>query len=219
MAVTNCYSTTGDGYAGQQPSGGDTFGGDTFANIRGGAGDDFDATSAFRYCGLESSNTNPKFILLRKAGFYFDTSSIPTGATIISAVLKVYTDTPQNNFPTSVSMGVVAWSPAGGTIAAGDYDSFGYTRLADTDIVCGSLANGGYNSWTLNATGIAAINKGGTSYIGLTVSSDIDNSAPTWGSLKDAGANIYFTEETGTGKDPYLEITYTTRSPNYFPFF
>jgi len=133
----------------------------------------------------------------------FDTSSIPDTATIDSAVVSLYgtltTQTTADDYSVVANTGA-----ANASYSVADFDQFGTTKFA-TDITGASFSATGYNDWTLNATGIAAISKTGVSKLGFRSSKDISNTAPL-------GANYvlaYSADFTGTSSDPKLVVTYT----------
>ncbi len=93
----------------------------------------------------------------------------------------------------------------GASLTTDDFDAF-------TGESCGTTTwdrdKGDYIEIELNTTGIAAINAGGTTYFCLrSYTKDFLNSAPT--AFSDHG-KCYYSEESGTSKDPYLSITTVT---------
>lgn len=139
---------------------------------------------------------------INRAFLLFDTSPIRNGAQISSATLSIYkNDTAIQNADTS-SACLVASTPASDTdLVVGDYDQVGTTRLA-TDIAYSTISTGAYFTFTLNATGIAAISKTGITKFGVRDKRDLDNSAPT-------GSNSItcVSADSATNK-PYLTVNY-----------
>ena len=72
-------------------------------------------------------------------------------------------------------------------------------------------------TWTLNTTGKGWINKTGYTKLGLRSIRDADDA----GSWTNSETDWYMSENTGTDKDPYLSVTYTTGvafTPKLFQF-
>lgn len=146
-----------------------------------------------------------------RAFFPFDTSSIPDGAVISSAVFSIYGYSTTNNDNSSAAA-LVGATPASNTVLAdGDFDQVGSTRFCDSDIAFASWSTAGYNNFTLNATGIAAVAKAGYTVFGLRTSHDLDNSAPA-GTNKIGG----YTNGAAEANSPKLVITYTQATVSAF---
>jgi hypothetical protein len=138
-----------------------------------------------------------------RAALVFDTSAIPDGATIDAARLTLVMISKTDAFTSSV--GVVASTLATDTaLVAGDYDQFGTTDLA-TQRTIASLSATGAEVFTLNAAGLAAINKTGNTRLAIRISDDISDAEPTWSS--NATSQIRYEDDTGTV--PALAIDYT----------
>lgn len=139
--------------------------------------------------------------------FYaFDTSTtnIPSGAVILSAKLGVYLTTITSTAGGSVNV-FSASQASTSTLALGDFGSVGSTAYA-TAINFSALTLNAYNEWTLNATGLAALNTGGYTKLCLRSSFDSGGTVPTSGQRSEIdGRNSEF---TGTSSDPYLIVTY-----------
>ncbi len=101
--------------------------------------------------------------------FLFDTSALPDGITITSATFSVYgTSKSRSGAVITPNINVYSSAPASNTnIVAGDYDSFGSTAFSDTPIDYDAWSITGYNDFTLNAAGIAAISLTGITKLGL----------------------------------------------------
>lgn len=161
---------------------------------------------------FQGENSEGTYIISRN-GYVFDTSSIPDGATITSAVFSVYSSASGDGSETTnpANGSLVAYTPSSDTApVAADYQQFGTTKLCDTDVTSATFRGaGGYHSWTLNATGLAAINKTGNTRLGIRPSNDFsDSTAPTARSY----ALGDFAAQTGTSQDPKLVVDYTTIS-------
>jgi len=98
--------------------------------------------------------------------FLFDTSTIPLGATIVSAIVSLYIESRIKTFAWEGSLGIYASTPASNiAIVAADYQEIGIVELA-TPIGYNSIVAREYNDFQLNAAGLAAITKGGITKMG-----------------------------------------------------
>ena len=151
----------------------------------------------------------------------FDTSAIPSNATINSATLSVYAagKVNESNDPQSYLGVVQTTQPDSTTLTVADYDLAGAVSnptQGATAINIVSIATSAYNTFTLNATGLTWVAKSGVTSscgtttgvtcLGLRTGHDIENNT-----IEDNARNsvtIYTSNETGTSKDPYLLVTY-----------
>lgn len=168
---------------------------------------------------LESGSLSNDYDTLSRAVFNFDTSSLGAGAVVTSAVLSLYVTSKQNNM--SQSVGVTSATPAStANLVNGDYlvTHYGSTRFA-TDKTITSVTTSAYNDWTLNASGIAAINVTGVTTFAFRLSCDIDNAAPTWASGVQASIDGDFADNGAN--EPKLVVTYTVPAAtgNFAAFF
>lgn len=207
------YSGVGDGYVskGSSPVWSTTHDATTGSSVN------YTATST-----LIESITNPfnsNYIIAR--GFLpFDTSAIPSDASITSASLYFY--------PVAVLAGdgffnIVQTSQASSaSLTTADYDTAGAVtnpEVGATAIYLSSMTIDTYNYFALNSTGLGWIKKSGeTSTCGTTAGytclgirdgSEMANSDTGGGILA-----ISSSEETGTSQDPYLEVAYVTVAPS-----
>lgn len=140
----------------------------------------------------------------------FDTSTIPAGATIIAAKLRLYlySYTIVADWP-DFAVGVVASYPDSDTdVAPADYGHLGTILRSDTfkhsDIVSGQPA-----ILTLNALGLAQITPGGITKLGLReMAYDAANEAPPWIRLKESTMHFFSADEATEAWHPRLEVTY-----------
>lgn len=181
----------------------------TFSGIRDGSGTSAsDSDTSAKAVLLSATTSTDKYSQMNRGVLTFDTSSIPDSASISSATLRVYVNSKSETIG-SQSMGVVAGMSASNTaLASNDYSNQGLTRYA-SDITLAALTTTANNTYTLNSTGISGINKNGITKLSLRLSSDIDNSAPTWVSGGEASVNIDFAEGSNP---PLLTVTYTVGS-------
>lgn len=178
--------------------------GAVWATQRGAAtGDSRDKTSAFGSCMQVQEYTGTYYI---DRGFLsFDTSSIPDGATITDAVLYVYVHG-KSDVGIGDSLVLVEGTQASATdLSTADYDAFGATELASR-VALTAITAGAYKAITLNSSGRGVINKTGHTQLCTRSARDVDDSAP--GAGKYSSVAIYWSDETGTSKDPYLQVTY-----------
>lgn len=132
-----------------------------------------------------------------------DTSSLTTSATVSDALLKVKV---YEFGGTSLNSVVVATTQAStSTLSTADYDAVGSTAFSNTV----TLSSTGYKTWTLNATGIAALTLDGWTKMGIrNLQYDINNSDPGT-AVNNRYVKFYYANNTGTASDPYYEVTYT----------
>lgn len=177
-----------------------------------------DATS-----GTGANSTNPDFeilvqcnasnqVTIRRAITLFDTSSLPLGASITGATYSVYVYDGGSNGDNDGEdyYAVVASTPASDTsFVVGDFDEFGSTELS-SQIDDGDISVGAYNDFTLNASGISAINKTGVTRFGLREGHDILDSTILCDSTNNVNSIFVLSnEESGESQAPKLEVTYT----------
>lgn len=201
-------TTTVDGVTGRAAT-------ETFATIRAGAGTvaiDSGSNNSGPYNIREGSN----YVAMRRAIYLFDTSSIPDTNTISAAVHAV--DYVSGNSTNTGNQYLVtcASSPASNTaLASSDYNvaSWGTTNFGQSAEL-DAMTYPGYESVTMNASGLAAISKTGVTKLGVRCTDDFDNTEPGG---TDGGSEVSanFSEKTGTGDDPYLQVTHA--APTFTP--
>jgi hypothetical protein len=163
---------------------------------------------------VESNDTNTdKWNRIGRSFLLFDTSSLPNDASISAAKIALKHS---NNFSTDPNFDqliyIVGSSPASSTaIATADFDQIGSTSFA-TPVDEDSLSINAYSDWNFNGTGIAAISDAGVSKFAVRLSSDYDDTPPTWAADNQSGPAFYSADQSGTGSDPYLEVTYSSES-------
>lgn len=183
---------------------------DTFANIRANAFNGMEGEST-GYVKLASYLTSAKWNLLGRFGATFDTSSIGAGATISTVVLSLYSIAKTEGVGTP-SIDIASWSPTVNyNFAATDFNiaycgSVSFGNLAYADI---SLTS--YNAVSLDANGIANINKIGISKFIWRIHWDLanDTTGLTWANSQQSGFSFKTSNYAGTDQDPKLVVTYT----------
>lgn len=205
----NVESTSVDGYVAYEPGTG------TWATLRasvtGTGADDSAASASALYIRQVAPSAN--YDIWRRAFFLFDTSALPDTAVISAATFSVYVNSKGDTIGGTPQVNVVSSSPASNTaLGVLDFNDTGTTALA-TAINLSSITTGARNTWTLNASGIAAINVSGVTKLGLVFEHDRSNTEPTWASN---GAEWYMNltfADNGSDK-PELVVTYTTATNN-----
>jgi hypothetical protein len=186
----------------------------SFATLRAGGqptGDD-DNDVFMYYAFLTSQASSNTFSDLARGVVMFDTSSIGASATITSATLSVRGSGKVNTLGLSAADGalsLVAVSPSSTTgLTGADFNTFGTTRLTDTDLSYSSFSTSGFNVFTLNAAGLANINKTGVSKFGFRFAVDTDNGTPNWVAERQAYFSGRTNEYAGDSSAPVLTITF-----------
>lgn len=155
----------------------------------------------------KDSGSSPRWDISR-AFFNFDTASIGNQADIESAVLRLYVTSKRD--VNSVSAIIIQTSQdSTTTLASGDFDNV--TLSNGGSLSYASITTGQYNEITLNSTGLDFITKGGVTKLGLVVSLDFNNVAPTNPSNND----IVWDTAEGTNV-PQLQITYNANDGGAF---
>ena len=147
------------------------------------------------------------FVRMSVGNGHFDTSAITDTDTITSATANFYL------IQEGSDLTVYLTSASTASINANDAEAHGvYTNHLTTHTTKysdDSLSNSGMtvNNWynfALNAAGLAAISKTGTTYLGMTSANDFDNSEPSG----DANRISNFSGSDGS-EEPYLEVIHS----------
>ena len=143
---------------------------------------------------------------LIRCGMLFDTSSIPSSATIDSAKISLYYVSKSNTLGVlSPAMHIVTFSPASNTdLVAADYAiaNFGSSSLGN--ISYDSFV-AGYNDITLSPADVV---KAGITKLGARLACDLNDVEPTWVSNTMVQFKFY-AADNGTNK-PELIVDYTS---------
>jgi len=108
----------------------------------------------------------------------FDSTSLPANAIVLSATLKLYGhgDYSDDEFDVVIVEGPDIGE---GSLDFDDYDEFGTTSFGSLNTT--ALAVGAWNTFTINATGVAFINvaiQSGNIFFALRSGEDLNNTAP-----------------------------------------
>jgi len=140
-----------------------------------------------------------------------DTSAIGSDSTITNATFKFYEKAYRSGY--SMNIGLVESTQDSDTsLSNDDYNNVGTTEFASRISYIGS----GYRTFTLNASGLSFISKTGYTKLALRSNYDLDRTNPPNGNGNAVYAGSYYSENTGTEKDPYLSVTYTVPATSTF---
>lgn len=185
---------------------------ETYSNIRTGAGNNSSNSSQSTDCiTIIASATVNQFQRMTRSRYSFD-SSVVGSDNIDSSTLSIYATGADEDLDAE-DIGIVSNNPVNANdVVDADY---AYTRYGTTDfatrVLTGNWGTNEYEDFSLNASGIANINKSGVSSFGIRSGWDIDNSfGGTWSSgLFNAYGN-HFADFTGTSTDPKLVIEHSS---------
>lgn len=155
-----------------------------------------------------------QFSRFDRGSFGFDTSSIPDGDTISSATFSLYVNTKDNGLG-EVGISLVSHTPASeSALVSADFNTttFGTTALA-TNLDTSAISTGQYNDWTLNASGIAHIDKTGNTIFGVISEWDrADSFGGTWVSGAKSGLDSVNHADNASNK-PKLVVEHSSAGP------
>jgi len=179
---------------------------ESFSTIRAGAGTNVLSPIAVTY--LSASSTTNQFANLYRSIIVFDTSAIPSNATITSATLSGNANSGflKTNNLGSTSIELVSSNPSNpASIAAADYSTLGSTSYGSIDYA--SFTDNAVNTISLNASGILNITKTGTSKFGLRLGWDQS------GTFGGSWSSTAFTQLVFCGGVPTLTVNWTVDFP------
>ena len=199
------YPSAGDGSVYRGPES------DTWANVRGQAtGSVATYTSASTYMAIANRSGTTR--ALGRSFFHFDTSVIGQGAIVLSGSTFHWKFSGWGaDVGTRPTLTLVASTVVSNTVLAiEDYDLVGTTEFTATRFdTAGKVVDTDY-SITLDADGDANISSTGFSKFAIRTDYDFDNADPTDATQQEI--LCYFSEQSGTGSDPYLAVTYASGS-------
>lgn len=146
---------------------------------------------------------------LRRGFLLFDTSSISATDTIDSATMTLRVIEKWGTADASSFVSLVASTPASNTaLVIGDFDQLGTTKLAADVTLTNGYDGTDYDlTFTLNASGLAAVTGGGITKLGTRVGYDIANVEP--GSSLTCQIFCNSADTTGTSTDPKLVVVHS----------
>jgi len=202
--VTNYYSQTFtpslSGFVGRESVN------QTFTNIRAGAGTT-NGTADSSGLALTATSTTNQYSSLYRYINLFNTSAIPSSATVTSATLTTYSTGKTGNLG-SPGLVVVSSNPASNSVLAnGDYSTLGSTSFGTLSYA--SYATSGGNPVSLNSSGLSNITKNGTSKFGVVFDWDFNAAfTGTWSSTATSALGWY-----NTSQPPTLTVNWTVDFP------
>lgn len=181
----------------------------TWAAMRDGAGTSASDTSVISGITMDSSGWALHWNGMCRGIIVIDTSALPDTAIITGATLSLYGQAKRDDNNWQPNINIYSAAPASNTsLAAGDYNSLGTTAYA-TAITYNNWSITGYNTFTLNSTGLAAISKTGVSKFGVrNANYDVANNDPAWDGEQFSELSWYAADK-GVGYKPTLLVTYT----------
>lgn len=205
--------TTGDGYIGRIVSAGSVF--STIIGAAAGTTLSMTGTLGALVRIIAHADTSDRYTEIRRSGFTFDTSAVGASSTVTGVDLRLDSRaTYQLNTFTTVNsdIEIVGFAPAiVDNFAVEDYSTFGSTSFS-TMSYDDYTASEGHKTFTLNASGIANVNKTGITGVGARLGSDLSGTGVTWAAGGSLAVGVRWADGTGTIADPKLDVTYTEGS-------
>ena len=174
-----------------------------------------DVTGTSIYLEINTGTTTNCFNRIGRDILNFDTSALGAGATITGVTLSLYGVSKTVGLG-DTSVHIVSATPAGtANVVVGDLGQLGSTTFGNIPSISG-LSLAGYTVITLNASGIAYINKIGVTSLGLKLGWDYSGSfTGTWASNQYTSPEFYSADK-GVGFLPILTVTYSTGNTSSF---
>lgn len=141
--------------------------------------------------------------------FGFNTASIPDIDDIISANLSMYGAGPDYSVGTERRVYIASSSPAfNGDLVTTDYGNIGATSLGVTP---NSWNGSGYNTASLNSSGLEYINKSGITNMVARGWYDMNATAPT--NSDELYIHLFLADQVGAANDPVLIVEHQPLTP------
>jgi len=166
-------------------------------------------------CRVRCTATTNQYDVMTRGIFLFDTSSIGAGSGVTAATFGLTASAIDEGLSPASYLVLCASNPATNTdIVVGDYSTFGSTRYATDVYQAGAYTDSAtYNTWTMNATGRAAVDMTGITKLATRSAYDFDNAEPVWSSGANSFITVLLAEQTGTSTDPKLIATHFKLPP------
>lgn len=196
------YAGAGDGFVKNDSETG--FGADWNGVRTSTQGNSSGPTSASSGRGIASTYKYSSFFNITREFYPVDLTTIGAGATFTAGVLHVYGE--QNDGAGNFVIVAVPTSQASATtLVNDDYDQVSTTQYSNQVTVAFNANQ--YWDLTLNATALAALVGTGYNKIGVrNYTYDVTGTEPA---VNQVWVVTYYSENTGTSKDPYYTLTYT----------
>jgi hypothetical protein len=212
-------SMTGDGYIGRIVTAGSVY--STIIDAAAGTTLAMDGTLGALVRIIAHATTSDRYTEIRRSGFTFKTDNLGAYSTVTAVNLRLDSRASYqlNTFPTVNSdVEIVGFAPAiVNNFAVEDYSTFGATSFS-TMSYADYTASEGHKTFTLNAAGIANVNKTGITGVGARLGSDLSGTGITWEAGGSLAVGVRWADGSGTVADPKLDVTYTEGSaPAYKP--
>ncbi len=193
----------------------------------------YTSTSVSTYSYYQDDGSFSCSVNIYRSFLPFDTSSIPSAATVTAASLSVYVTTVFDDDNDAQAYITISTSTQAThtSLATTDYDNAGPVSMnAASEVIdsgerkdLSSVSASAYLTFTLNANGINAIKRSGESSTcsataGISCFAMREGHDAAGSTLASSGEGVYSgiqyssSEATGTSQDPYLSVTYTVSS-------
>jgi hypothetical protein len=145
-----------------------------------------------------------------RAWFPVDTSALDDGATVTAATFHFWVEAKNDLENGSYSyMTLVESTQASATdLVDDDFDAVGSTAWSD-NVHIDDITLTAYNTWTLNATGLSNVSLTGYTKLAMRIGYDWTGNNPSVTTQGFTAIQGLSADNTGTGSDPYLDITYS----------
>lgn len=131
----------------------------------------------------------------------FDTSA---AGTVSDASICVYVNGLLDSGSWNLNYAFYEGTPASTTaLVVGDFDQAGTTALSESR-AHSSMTDETVECWDLNATGLTYLNGTNSPVFVLRSTADATNTPPSWAASKNSFLQIYWADDAGTSRDPYL---------------
>jgi len=170
---------------------------------------------------IEHDNVTDKYIGVARGIFLFDLSGISGTPTFTSGVASLNGNSASGKADSPANTPNLNWyssNPASNSNLTGtDYATLGSTAFSDTVITYANMVtNDTYVDRDLNASGIAALNKGIVKLGTRNANFDVAATTPTtWGSFGRSYWSTWFADKTGTTYDPKLVPVWSVAAGAY----